>query len=45
MNVEVPVEIDRNIPDAVESITTFEFVLPKLEPKYKQVEVLVHVPR
>lgn len=45
VTVEVPHNIERNIPVPVESETTYELVMPTLKPKYKVVKVPIYVPR
>lgn len=42
---EVPEDIDRVIPVPVEATTTFEFLLPKLKPKYEKVVLPIYAPR
>lgn len=45
VTVEVPHNIERVVPVPVEQETTYEFIMPTLQPKYKVVKVPVYVPR
>jgi len=45
VTLEVPQNIPRNIPVPVEALTTFEFLLPQLKPKYNKVQIPIYAPR
>jgi len=45
VDVEVVKDVERNIPVPVEAITTFEYKMPRLRPRYNKVTYPVYLPR
>lgn len=43
--VGIPQEIERQIPVGVEVISTYEYKMPKLKPRYTEIAVPIYVPR